>query len=117
MSDESTNGQYQRPPFGISQGAASTNAPGSAGVQASDSYGPVVGTPVVSVPGASSQVAASMPRASVVAGDTCSSSADAVVPGTDPLTGLGLSDIASMGPHPDHTLTGHAHPNSTARPA
>src|SRR6516164_9751959 len=114
------NDQYLpgQAPFGMGGAIANTGAPGSPGITASETAGPDVGRPVVSVPGASSQLPESMPRLSVTAGDTSAMSSDAPVPPSgDPLTGIPLSDIASMGPHPDHTLTGHAHPNSTARPS
>jgi hypothetical protein len=53
--------------------------PGTTGLSAGTETGPVVGTPVVSTPGASSQVPANMPRATVTAGDTASASDDTPV--------------------------------------
>jgi hypothetical protein len=89
---------------------------GSPGITASETAGAEVGRPVVSVVGVSSQVAAGMTQASVLAGDTCSLSSDAPVSsGGDPLTGLQLSDVASLGPHPAwHEPYGH--PNAGSRP-
>jgi cytochrome c1 len=83
-------------PFpGISAGADSS-APGSSGASASQTSGPVVGSPVVSVPGASSQVPASRPTVTVTAGDTSGMSDD-------------LPAHASQimpGPAPDYLSTG-----------
>jgi hypothetical protein len=59
---------------GISAGV--NRAPGSAGGGPETSAGPEVGRPVVSVPGASSQVPASMPVVTVTAGDTSGMSTD-----------------------------------------
>jgi hypothetical protein len=97
------NDQYLpgQAPFGLSAAIAQTGAPGSPGITAAETAGAEVGRPTVSVPGASSQLPESMPRVSVTAGDTSAMSSDAPVPpGGDPLTGIPLSDIASMGPYP-----------------
>jgi hypothetical protein len=77
---------------------AGTGAEGTPGVTAAQSSGPVLGSPVVSNPFGSSQVAANLPTAQVVSGDTCSSSADGPVPPAgDPLTGISLDAICSTG--------------------
>lgn len=92
----------------------STGAKGSMGITAEQTAGGVIGTPVVSVPGASSQLAESMPTVPVMAGDTSAMSSDAPVPAQgDPMTGLGLDFIASTGAGQGSV---HApHPNSAAR--
>jgi hypothetical protein len=94
------NDQY-RPgmtPFGTSEAIAHTGAPGTPGITAAESAGPVVGTPVVSDGWASAQVPANLPTVEVLAGDSSGMSSDAPVPaGGDPLTGLGLDAIASTG--------------------
>ena len=82
-------------------GPHGTGAPGSQGIEASETAGAAVGRPIVSLPGFSSQLPEGMPRLSVTAGDTSAMSSDAPVPpGGDPLTGIPLSDIASSGPYP-----------------
>ena len=81
MADNSTglNAQYSGEFFpGLSAGTGSS-APGSQGDTASETGGTEVGSPVVSVPGASSQVPASMPRVSVTSGDTSGMSSDQAV--------------------------------------
>jgi hypothetical protein len=109
------NDQYMDPPFGLSPAIAQTGAPGSPGITAAETAGPEVGRPVVSVPGASSQVPESMPRLSVTAGDTSAMSSDAPVPpGGDPLTGLGLDFIASTGAGQGTVVTPH-HPGAARR--
>lgn len=106
------NGQYSDPPFGMSGAVAQTGAPGTAVPGPETSAGPVVGTPAVVAPYASSQ--APIPRVEVTSGDTCSMSADAPVPaGGDPLTGLSLADVTQTGAGQG---SGHMpHPNSMAR--
>lgn len=110
------NSQYLpgETPFGMSAAIAQTGAPGSQGVTAAESAGPVIGSPVVSVPFASSQLPGSRPTLDVVSGDTCSSSADAPVPASgDPMTGLSLAQVTQTG---SGLGSGHAvHPDSTAR--
>lgn len=59
---------------GISAGSSA--APGSQGDTASETSGAEVGNPVVSMPQASSQVPANMPRVQVLAGDTSGMSSD-----------------------------------------
>ena len=94
----------------------STGAPGSPGITAQETAGPVVGRPVVSVPFASSQVPENMPTVAVTSGDTSAMSSDAPVPSTgDPMTGLKLDFIASTGAGACHAGQVE-HPNSNARP-
>jgi hypothetical protein len=115
MSDESTNSQYSSPPFGISQGVASTNAPGTEGISASTSAPALQSGVVVSVPGQSSQVEPD--RATVSLGDTLGMASDSVVPRDtgDPLSGLSWNQVSETGAGMGHTMT--RHPGSTARPA
>lgn len=93
------NSQYEVSQFGLDASAyTSSGAPGSPGVTAGMTAGPVVGTPVVSVPGASSQLSESVPRLPVTSGDTSGMSSDAPVPaGGDPLTGLSLGQVTLTG--------------------
>jgi len=117
MPDNNTglNAQYGASQFGLDTSAyASTGAAGSP--SAGDSPpgaggGPVIASPVVSVPYASSQIPASMPRIPVVAGDTTASSTDTVIPPRgDPMTGLSEAQVTTTGaglgtaehmPHPN----------------
>lgn len=92
-----------------------TGAPGSPGVQDSppgSGGGGVIASPVVSVPFASSQVAESMPRVPVTAGDTAGMTSDSPVPPSgDPLTGLSVADVTQTGA--GHGTAGHIpHPNA-----
>jgi hypothetical protein len=109
-----TADQYTDPPFGLSKAIAQTGAPGSPGVQASQTFGPVIGNPVISLPGFSSQLPEGRPTLPVAAGDTCSSSADAPVPGMDPLTGLSLADVTQTGAGQGTVVTPH-HPGAGSR--
>jgi hypothetical protein len=112
------NAQYDAgsTPFGLSPAIGHTGAPGSQS-NPDASYGPVIASPVVSIPGASSQVAANMPRLPVTTGDTVGMSSDSVVPvpGGDPLTGLGVDFLASTGAGQGTSITEGHHPNSSAR--
>jgi hypothetical protein len=88
---------------------AGTGAPGGTGVSASDTSGPVVGTPVVSNPYGSSQVPANMPRVAVHSGDTSGMADDSAA---------GVSAIAP-GPQDGYLATGagqggshDVHPNA-----
>jgi hypothetical protein len=95
------NDQYLpgQAPFGMGGAIANTGAPGTEGISAATTAGAEVGHPTVTDPGSSSQ--APQPTVTVLAGDTCSLSSDSPVPaGGDPLSGIPLSDIASMGPYP-----------------
>ena len=112
MAADSSNQQYSSPLFGIGGNYASTGAPGSEGITDSPpgtGGGPVIGRPVVSVPGASSQLPESRPTLSVTAGDSAGMADDlgahtsAIAPG--PLDGY-LSD----GPWQGHTMA--RHPNA-----
>jgi hypothetical protein len=100
--------------FFAAQPGSSTGAPGSAVPGPEVSAGPVVGTPEISVPGASSQLAANRPTTDVMAGDTCAMSADSPVPASgDPLTGLSLAMVTETGAGQG---SGHQpHPNSMSR--
>src|SRR5258708_4841678 len=107
------NSQYGSPQFGLDTGPyASTGATGSAGITASETAGGLLASPVVSTPYASAQIPANRPTVAVMAGDTCSSSADAPVPVTgDPMTGLSLAQVTTTGAglgSPEHI----GHPNS-----
>jgi hypothetical protein len=119
MATDPQNLQYTTPGplFGGAQGYDSTGAPGSPGVQdapAGSGGGGVIASPVVSVPFASSQLAESMPRLPVTAGDTAGMTSDAPVPVSgDPLTGLSLADVTQTGAGTGH-VAGPAHPNSAA---
>jgi hypothetical protein len=120
MSTDPQNPQYSNPGpiFGDASGYADSNAPGSPGVQdqaAGVGGGPVIATPVVSIPGASSQLAENMPHLPVTTGDTAGMTSDAPVPpGGDPLTGLGLDSIANTGAGSGTVITPH-HPNAGSR--
>lgn len=108
----SVNGQYDDPPFGLGGDYASTSAPGTPVPGPEVSEGPLLARVPVTIPGASSQFGAD--TVAVMAGDTCSMSADAPVPsGGDPLTGLSLSQVTETGAGmgSGHTV----HPNSMAR--
>jgi hypothetical protein len=108
------NDQYRpgQTPFGMSDAIADSGAPGTPGITAAQFAGGVVGTPVVSVPYASSQLAESRPTVGVMAGDTCSLSSDAPVPpGGDPLTGLSLAQVAETGAGSGTVITPH-HPGA-----
>lgn len=106
-----TNDQYRFPPFGMS-GIDLTGAPGSQVAGPESSAGPVIGEPVVSAPFDSSQVAASMPRVPVMAGDTCSMPSDAPVPASgDPMTGLSQAFVTQTGAG-QGSAGQHAHPNA-----
>jgi hypothetical protein len=58
------------------QAPTGTGAPGSEGITAAQSFGPVVGTPIVSIPGVSSQLAEGRPTLAVQSGDTSAFSSD-----------------------------------------
>lgn len=100
MADNATglNAQYDAGPFpGIVSGTESKfRPPGSQGITAPATAGPVVGTPVVSTPGMSSQPAEGRPTLPVTSGDTSSMSDDlpahasVLVPGPE-------SDLLSTG--------------------
>jgi len=82
-------------PFGMSPAIGSTGAPGSAGIEASESQGPEVGSPAVVAVYDSSQLPYS--HVSVTSGDT-SSSADGPVPSKgDPLSGLSAAQVTMTG--------------------
>jgi hypothetical protein len=95
MADNATglNAQYDNAGalFGGATGYASTGAPGSPGDTAAQTAGPVIGSPVVSVPFASSQLPANMPRLDVTAGDTSGMSSDQPV-------GDGFSTLSGVSP-------------------
>ena len=102
MSD-SANGQYDHPPFSMSEAIASTGAPGSAGASAAGSGAPI-GSPVVSVPFTSSQVPEDMPRFDVHSGDTgvpgqLNEGISGLGPDFTAATGAGLGS-ANHSPHP-----------------
>ena len=113
MADNKTglNAQYSDPPFGLSSGIGSTGAPGSSSLGDPGPHGPVVGSPQVSVPGASSQLPQNMPVVDVTAGDTAASSWDSPVPPIDPMTGLQADSLLSTGSGSGH-VGGPPHPNS-----
>jgi hypothetical protein len=103
------NNQYSDPPFGMSAGIASTNAPGSAPPVAESGGGATVGTVTVTPPGGSSQVA--WPQVSVQQGDTCGSAADSPTPvGGDLLTGVPQAFLQGTGA--GEGSTGARNPNS-----
>ena len=84
---------------------ASTGAPGTEGITAAESAGPVVGSPVISAPFGSSQVPANMAHVDVVSGDTSAFSSDRPVnPG--PLLpdwqGASVTGAGSGSPHDRH---------------
>jgi hypothetical protein len=110
------NSQYSDPGplFGGAADYANTGAPGSASPVTDEPSGSggggVIGNPVVSVPGASSQVAASMPVVPVTAGDTSSFSDDMPVhkselfpadPSAYMSTGAGMGTDTTAGHHPN----------------
>jgi hypothetical protein len=115
MADNNTglNAQYGATQFGLNTAAyASTGAPGTPGVSASETSGSVIASPVVSTPGASSQIPANAPRVQVMSGDTTGMSSDAVVPsGGDPLTGLSAGQLTTTGAGQGHVAGPH-HPNA-----
>jgi hypothetical protein len=76
----------------------STSLPGSTGIMASETAGGEVGSPVVSLPLASSQVPANMPRLPVAAGDTSGMSDD-----------LAVHQSALIPSHTSDTGIGHGH--------
>jgi hypothetical protein len=106
------NQQYVDPPFSMSAGIASTGAPGSAGDTAAQTQGPVIGSPVVSIPGASSQVPANMPAVPVGAGDTSGMSSDqAVGDNFTAISGDAAAGLSATGAGEGHA--GHfAHPSA-----
>jgi hypothetical protein len=112
-----TNDQYTGASKFFAAVPDGTGAPGTAGVQPSDTAGTVIATPrILSSPYSSSQVEGNFSTVAVTSGDTSSSSADAPVPVTgDPLTGLSLADITSTGAGLGVDITDGHHPNSMAR--
>ena len=74
-------------------------APGSPGVSADETAGPLLASPVISVPGASSQLAESKPVLSVYAGDTSSFSDDEAAHASPIMPGP-VADYTSDGPQP-----------------
>ncbi len=90
---------------------SSTGAPGSQGVSSSDTTGPVIGSPAVSVPGMSSQLPGGRPVLAVHAGDTSGMSDDLAA----------HASAIEPGPQAAYNDTGagegrsvNAHPNSGA---
>src|SRR5712692_9572712 len=93
----------------------SMTAPGTDGLSASDTFGPVVGDPVVSVPFASSQPAEGRPRLEVTSGDTSGMSNDDAVP--EPSLFLPVTGAGETGAGRGAARQGDAasHPNSLGR--
>jgi len=88
-----------------------TGAPGSVGDTASETAGGLVASPVVSIPGFSSQLAEGRPTLDVMAGDTSAMSSD--MPVGDhfaSLTGVDQGAMLSTGAGAGQTTT--RHPNS-----
>src|SRR5689334_10441525 len=113
------NAQYDpgSTPFGLSQAIGSTGAPGSVpavvDAPAGVGGGGVIASPVVSVPGASSQVAANMPAVPVTQGDTSGMSSDVPV---YPVPGVqGIDGYLDTGSGEGTSITEGHHPNSMAR--
>lgn len=83
MADNNTglNAQYDHPSalFPGSGSYASTGAPGGDGDTAAETSGPVIGSPAVSTPYASSQIPGNMPHVDVTSGDTSGMSSDSPV--------------------------------------
>lgn len=103
------NEQYSNPAAQIVPGSYdSTGAPGSPGDSAGETSGPVVGSPVVSNPQASSQVPENMPRVSVTAGDTSGMSSDQAVQAS-PITPGPVAGYLSTG-------AGQGNPNPYRHP-
>lgn len=109
MSDQSSNQQYSSPPFGLSGDYGSTGAPGSVGVTAAATAGPVVGTPQVTSVWQSVQ-AAPPPEVPVHSGDTSSFSDDTPIhqspllpsdPAAYLSTGAGMGTDVTSGHHPN----------------
>jgi hypothetical protein len=99
----------------LPQGTGAGGSPGVVDNPAGVGGGPVIANPVVSIPGASSQVPANMPTVPVVAGDSSGMSSDSPVNGgalqPGPLTGPdSYLDTGSGSGSPQV-----AHPNSQAR--
>jgi hypothetical protein len=112
MSDASSNGQYQSPPFGVGGDYASTGLGGTQGDTASQTEGPVVASPVVSTPFGSSQVAANMPRQAVTTGDTSGMSSDqAVGDNFSKLAGVAQDAMTATGMGTGHAVS-PPHPNA-----
>jgi hypothetical protein len=116
------NQQYSTPGAlfgGGTAGYASTGAPGSSVLpDASPDVmsGPVIASPAISTPYASSQIPANMPHVGVTAGDTSGMSSDNVVPPRgDPLTGLTQAQLTQTGAGMGSDITEGHHPNSMAR--
>ena len=109
------NDQYSAPLFGVlGTGFANTGFPGSQGDTAGQTEGPVVGSPVVSAPFGSSQLAANMPRQDVTTGDTSAMSSDQAV-GDEFTTFSGASQeaLTVTGAGTGH-VGGPVHPNAIA---
>jgi hypothetical protein len=88
-------------------------APGTVGIDPAATDGPVVGTPVVSVPFASSQPAEGRPRLSVTSGDTSAFSDDQPVHDGTAFMAGGDTPVgpAETGAGRGHVVT-TPHPNS-----
>jgi hypothetical protein len=82
-------------------------APGSQGIKASDNFGVVIGNPVVSAVGVSTQSPQGQQTVAVQAGDALGMSSDSVVPpsGGDPLSGVPLDFVAGTGAGEGHVVT------------
>jgi hypothetical protein len=108
------NAQYTDRPFTLGGDYASTGLGGSPGDMPSQTEGPLVGSPVVSVPGATSQVAGMMPRLPVLAGDTSAMSSDqAVGDNFTTISGASQAALTATGSGTGH-VGGPRHPNASA---
>jgi hypothetical protein len=108
------NNQYSDRPYGLGGDYASTGLGGSQGDMASQTEGPLVGSPVVSAPFGSSQLPVNTPRLPVLAGDTSAMSSDqAVGDNFTTISGAAQDSMTATGAGTGH-VGGPRHPNASA---
>ena len=118
MADNQTglNAQYDNPPFSMSGGIGSTGAPGSPGDTVEQTGGPVIASPAISIPFASSQIAANRPTVPVTSGDTSAMSSDQPIGDNFTLiSGASADAMSATGAGQGSDITAGHHPNAAGR--